>query len=124
MNRIAERLPTPRLDLDERDRSLSLGNKIDVAVSAPVTSLEDTPALSPKPALRNFLSRQTELLPLFRHDPKLRPLRAVASSFYCNAYQSIASGFDDDADPIFPDRHYHAYRSSRPTMRSRSSNPT
>ena len=81
---IAERFAAPRLDLDERHHPLSLGNKIDVTVSASVAALKNTPALPSKPALRDFLSLQAQLLPLCRHDTKLRPLRGVASSFHCN----------------------------------------
>jgi hypothetical protein len=62
-DRIPELAAPSRLDLDERDRPLSLYNQIDVAVPAPEPALNDTPSLLPKPTLRYALTQLAEFLP-------------------------------------------------------------
>jgi hypothetical protein len=56
-------LPSPSFDLDERDCARSLNHEIDVAMAAPESALNDPPALTPKPSLRDPLSKFAKRLP-------------------------------------------------------------
>ena len=52
LHRISELRPSPRLDLDERDRSFALYHQIDVPMPRPKPTLNHTPALAAQPSLR------------------------------------------------------------------------
>ena len=60
---ISKRKPFPRLDLNERDCSLSLDHEIDVAMAVPKPALQDSPALPPQPPLCDPFSQFAEFLP-------------------------------------------------------------
>jgi hypothetical protein len=62
-DRVSEPTTSPRLDFNERDRTLSLHDEIDVTVAATKSALHYTPALSLQPPLRDPLSQFAKRLP-------------------------------------------------------------
>ena len=63
LDRIPELTPPPSLDLDERHRSLTLHDEIDISMAVPEASLNYPPSVSPKPTLRYPFSQLSERLP-------------------------------------------------------------
>ena len=61
--RISESVAMARLDLHERDEALLLDYEIDVAVPRAKPALDNPPALSPKPSLRDALPQLSQCLP-------------------------------------------------------------
>ncbi len=55
-------MPSPRLDLDERNYSAPLHDEIDVSVTAPEASGSEVPTLGKQPTGRDALSKESELL--------------------------------------------------------------
>ncbi len=56
LDRAAEMVVAPGLDLDERDCAISFSDQVDVAVSVPEAPVEDPPAGAGEPAFRDPFS--------------------------------------------------------------------
>ncbi len=67
LNRGAEPVPTPGLDLDKRHRVLAPDDEIDIAVAAAEAMRHHDPPVPAQPARRDPLSKQPKLLSRFRH---------------------------------------------------------
>jgi hypothetical protein len=64
---ISELHALARLDLYKRNRPISLGNQIDIPVSAAEAALQNAPTVMAEPSLRNPLAHFSPCLRLCRH---------------------------------------------------------
>ena len=67
LDRCAELLPVTGLDLHKGNLGVSLHDKVDVTPTIAKTMRHDRPPIAAQPARRNALTKEPEVLSLFRH---------------------------------------------------------